>query len=248
MGRAASRPIDAPRTDDAFGEMVWDYFEGDLSERPRYRRDDGDVTEAHLEAYFSDPGEWSASLRDLLDRLRGSVLDVGCGAGKHARYLQTRGHDVLAIDRSPGAVAVARELGVEHAAVMDMGDVGILDETVESAIALGKQIAIGDSAAALGATLTALAGAVEPGGTLLADFDSPQRRGDGYLDDHRLGEGLTYRRFRVEYADLVGPWVDLLMVEPETLAGIVEGTPWTITERIDPEPEQSGYRVVFEKG
>jgi SAM-dependent methyltransferase len=246
MPRHDSRPIDAPRADDAFGEMVWDAFRDDLTERPRYRRDDGEVTEAHLDAYFTDPEDWSDRLQDLLARLDGSVLDVGCGPGKHARYLQAQDRDVLAIDRSPGAIAVAREWGVDHAAVMDMRDAAVLD-TFENAIVLGKQIAVGDDPDDLRATFAALADAVASGGRLIADFDAPERRGDGYLDDHTLVDGIAYRRFRVEYDDLVGPWVDALMIEYDTLEGIIEETPWTVVDTLGRDAEGSDYAVVFER-
>jgi SAM-dependent methyltransferase len=241
-----ARPIDDPRADDAFGEMVWDAFHDELAERPRYRRDDGDVTEAHLDAYFTTPESWRAGLHEALDRLDGPVLDVGCGPGKHARFLQKQGHDVLAIDRSPGAIAVAREWGVDHAAVMDIRDAAVLDSAFEGSIVLGKQIAVGDSPSDLRSTLSTLASVVEPGGRLVADFDAPERRGDGYLDDHWVEDGLAYRTFRVEYDDLVGPWVDVLMLELDTLEGIVSETPWEI-DAVD-RGDGSDYLVVFERG
>jgi len=246
MSRHNARPIDDPCADDAFGEMVWDAYHDALTERPRYRRDDGDVTEAHLDAYFTDSETWRDGLHDALGRLDGPVLDVGCGPGKHARFLQGQGHDVLAIDRSPGAIAVAREWGVNHAAVMDMRDAAILDSTFEGSIVLGKQIAVGNSLSDLRSTLSTLASVVEPGGRLVADFDAPERRGDGYLDDHWVEDGVAFRSFRVEYDDLVGPWVDVLMLDRDSLEGIVSETPWEIGT-VD-HGDGSDYLVVLERG
>lgn len=40
--------------------------------------------------------------------IRGSVLDVGCGAGEHTIHLAAQGHTVLGVDFSPAAVEVAR--------------------------------------------------------------------------------------------------------------------------------------------
>jgi cyclopropane fatty-acyl-phospholipid synthase-like methyltransferase len=42
-------------------------------------------------------------------RIRGSVLDVGCGTGENALYLCARGHDVWGIDFVPTAIDRARE-------------------------------------------------------------------------------------------------------------------------------------------
>lgn len=40
-------------------------------------------------------------------QITGRVLDAGCGTGEHTIYLVARGHDVLGIDFSPKAVALA---------------------------------------------------------------------------------------------------------------------------------------------
>ncbi len=43
----------------------------------------------------------------------GSVLDVACGRGRHARWFAGRGHAVVAVDRSAEAIATLG-LGAEH--------------------------------------------------------------------------------------------------------------------------------------
>jgi cyclopropane fatty-acyl-phospholipid synthase-like methyltransferase len=42
-------------------------------------------------------------------KLRGSVLDCGCGTGENALYLASRGHEVWGIDASPNAIRKAEE-------------------------------------------------------------------------------------------------------------------------------------------
>jgi cyclopropane fatty-acyl-phospholipid synthase-like methyltransferase len=42
-------------------------------------------------------------------KLRGSVLDVGCGTGEHALYLAQHGHEVWGVDSSPTAIGKAQQ-------------------------------------------------------------------------------------------------------------------------------------------
>lgn len=53
--------------------------------------------------------------KKALDLCRGKVLDVGCGAGSHALFLQNeRNLDIKAIDTSPGAIEIAEIRGVKE--------------------------------------------------------------------------------------------------------------------------------------
>ena len=53
------------------------------------------------------------------------VLDLGCGTGEDASYLESRGATVYAIDASPSMVSIARAKGV-HAEVRRIEDIGNL--------------------------------------------------------------------------------------------------------------------------
>ena len=49
-----------------------------------------------------------------LKQCRGRVLDIGCGAGSHALYLQNQGHDVIGLDTSAGAVKACQLRGLQQ--------------------------------------------------------------------------------------------------------------------------------------
>ncbi|MEO5338298.1 MAG: class I SAM-dependent methyltransferase [Magnetospirillum sp. WYHS-4] len=53
---------------------------------------------------ISEPSAWVRRFAPLV-RAGGSVLDLACGGGRHARFFAGRGHPVLAIDRDTAPVA-----------------------------------------------------------------------------------------------------------------------------------------------
>lgn len=53
------------------------------------------------------PSPWVQRWSPLISA-QGSVLDVACGHGRHARWFARRGHAVTALDRSPEALATLR--------------------------------------------------------------------------------------------------------------------------------------------
>ena len=47
----------------------------------------------------------------------GTVLDIGCGAGSHAMYLQQNGFDVTGLDKSQGAIKTCRLRGLKKSII-----------------------------------------------------------------------------------------------------------------------------------
>jgi hypothetical protein len=68
--------------------------------------------------------------RELLDRfaqrVRGTIVDLGCGPGHVARYLHDRGATAVGIDLSPAMIEIARSLHPQLA--FRVGDMTALDE------------------------------------------------------------------------------------------------------------------------
>lgn len=69
--------------------------------------------------YFSrDEAEAHRFLQKLLDYLTPSpdsrMIDVGCGRGRHARYLASKGFDVTGIDLSFDSIAYAKQFETEN--------------------------------------------------------------------------------------------------------------------------------------
>jgi SAM-dependent methyltransferase len=235
---------------DLLGRMLRDYHgDGELADTPVHRRDDDHTSRAPAEWYFVPPEEWPEFERAGVGKARGDVLDVGCGAGRTSLWLQDRGHRVLAVDRSPGAVAVAADRGVERAVVGDMDLLPVTADEFDTVLLAGQQFALGERRRDLAERLRRLWTVVPPGGRVVADLNDPTGVVDpehaAYQEENRVEEGLTLRRFRLEYDDAVGPWVDLLSVSPDLLADLCDETGWRVDETL--RDEGTRYWAVLER-
>ncbi|KUI48598.1 SAM-dependent methyltransferase [Mycobacterium sp. GA-1199] len=167
--------------------------------------------------------------------IRGTVLDVGCGAGEHTILLTGLGYDVLGVDYAPSAVDHARKnaeaKGVdarfEVADAMDLGK-ATYDTIVDSAL---FHIFDETDRARYVASLRA---ACRPGGVVhvlalsdrgrgfgpqVSESDIRDAFGDGWLLES-LGE-TTYRGVvHPAQADAIGLAAGSLVDEPAWLARI----------------------------
>jgi len=231
-----------------FGSMVWDHHEGELAEQPRHRRDDGEESEAPLEWYFSGPEDWPEVEHTAFADVRGRVLDAGCGAGRAALWLQEQGYDAVGVDRSPGAVAVARDRGVENAIVGDMGDPGLFEDAFDTVLVAGQQVGVAGDGDGVRELLDAFAAVTGPDGRVIADVSDPTEAPDEfreYLGD--VSDGTATRTFRTVYDGAVGEPITLFMCSPDALRELVAETPWSIETLYGVEDEGGHFYFVLEK-
>lgn len=219
-----------------------------------YHRDGDAVWDANIHGfYFRPPEAWPPAARVLLESLPGAVLDAGCGAGRHARFLQDRGRAVVGVDVSPHAVRAARERGVRDVRVMDVFDLSFPAERFGSVIVVGTQAGLAGSPAGLRAFLVDLARVTVPDGVAVVDSHDPAALDEGFpgfRSDPR--DGLARRTFHVEYEyptshgwrREVGRTLDFLLFGPDRLREAAEPTPWRVAEI---RPREAYYRAVLAK-
>ncbi|WP_435320037.1 class I SAM-dependent methyltransferase [Haloarchaeobius sp. TZWSO28] len=222
---------------DPLGTAMLDYQRGGLRGECRYV-DGTETADGHThENYFTAVGGGDDDFSDRLLALDGPLLDVGCGAGKHALFLQAHGTDVVPFDVSPGAVAAARARGVADAHVADMFDMPYRSNRFPSLLANGTQLGLGGSIAGIRALLCEFARVTTSDATAFVDEYDPAALDDpgemlGYRPDPR--EGVAHRTFHFEYdrdgEPLVGETLHFLLVSPDRLRDACVGTPWTVAE------------------
>ena len=166
----------------------------------RLRRADGHIEPLPLARWLGPVDDADA---DLLERVDGSVLDIGCGPGRHVAELQRAGHLCLGIDLSPVAVEITRGRGADafRGSVFErVPDAGSWD----TALLLDGNIGIGGEPAAL---LERACELLAPGGTVLAELDPPGAR---------TGE----TRVRLEAPGVVSEWFPWAHVSVDTVAKV----------------------------
>jgi SAM-dependent methyltransferase len=162
------------------------FGEGPPPPRARVRSVDGTCAPLPLERWVAAA---DAVDTELLAGLRGPVLDIGCGPGRHVVALAAAGTDSLGVDLSPVAVRVARGRGGEAIPGSVFADVPRAGRW-RAALLLDGNIGIGgDPSQLLGRTRELLA----PGGTALVELDPP-------------GAPTERTRVRLEAPGLVSEW------------------------------------------
>lgn len=100
---------------DLFGKALQDYQNGNYSEDLITSTNISDDDKLPLPYLFRSFSEMPKLEQKALQLSKGKILDVGCGAGSHALWLQNNGKNVKAIDSSEGAIEVTKKRGISNA-------------------------------------------------------------------------------------------------------------------------------------
>lgn len=220
--------------DDAFGYALLDHLEGRGGVELIERSDGYLDVSADAAAYFAEPTELQA---DIADRAIGRVLDVGCGAGRYALYLQERGRDVVAVDASPLAVEVCRRRGVRDVRLLTLEQVDQTLGRFDTVLMLGNNFGLTGSYTAAKRVLKRLSRMTNPGAKILAQTLDPYRSANpdhlAYQARNRARGRMSGQiRMRVRYKAQKTPWFDYLFVSQKEFDEIVRETGWRVSEFI----------------
>ncbi len=85
---------------DILGKALMDFQSGNYSEDIITTSSLNEEDILPLPYLFRSFEEMPVLEQKALESCRGTVLDIGCGAGSHSMYLQKKGFDVTAMDQS----------------------------------------------------------------------------------------------------------------------------------------------------
>jgi SAM-dependent methyltransferase len=212
------------------GAALLDYFKGETSAEIVVHGDDGETETVPIQVFYRGPADFSALEEAALDCCRGRVLDAGAGSGCHSLVLQEQGLSVCAIDIAPEAVEVMRKRGVKDARCADI--FSFEAEPFDTILLMMNGIGVVGDLAGLDRFLERVGRLLRPDGVILLDSYDP-----GWTEDpgkeaapgasSRPGRYVGEMRFQLEYRGAMGPSLEWLFVDPETLADHAGRAGWS---------------------
>ena len=223
---------------DVFGKAIMDVLKG-KEVTITVRRDDGRVDQENGSYYFTDFNQFPTIEKESMKLVQGLILDVGCGAGRHALYLQTKGLNVVALDISRLAIRVARKRGVSNPILAAAPWLPFRDETFDTLLLMFNNFGICGGYQETIKFLKELNRVLKLGGCILASSLDPAFTDDeSHLKYHELNKkrglpvGLV--KIRLEYGGEVGNWFKILLALPEEMEMLSAKAGLKLTKTVGP--------------
>ena len=217
---------------DAFGLGLLEYMEKGTSSEI-IEREDGVMFYAYNGEYFTPYKKWPYYEKQAIKYAAGRVLDIGCGAGRHAVYLQQKGMDVVGIDNSPLAAEISRKRGVRKVKKMDIEKITPKLGRFGTILMLGNNFGLFQNKKRMKKILGVLYKMTADDAVIIAETMDPHRlpgsgQGEYVKRNVESGRPAGFVRMRILIREVIGPWFDYLYVSKKEMVEMLEGTPWRV--------------------
>ena len=217
--------------EDAFGRGIYDYWQG-LDVDEVIEREDGyvDVSEGP-KSYLSEYKDWPKNQQSAMNHAKGRVLDIGCGGGRHALYLQEKGLDVLGIDNSPYVIKTCKARGLKKLRLMDITQVSKKLGKFNTITMMGNNFGLFASRKRARWLLKRFHGITSPDAYIIAETMDPYQTDkkihrEYHKYNRQRGRMGGQVRIRARYQKFKTPWFDYLLISKKELELLLRGTGW----------------------
>jgi SAM-dependent methyltransferase len=217
----------------AFGTSLLAYWNGDAEATHIIEREDGYKTTSSVSYLFEEPENWSEEEINALNHIppKSTILDIGCGVGRVAFYLQKKEHRVVGLDSCPEAIEIAKARGLQFSYLSNICDIDkppIFDK-FDVILMMGNNFGICGDVNKTERLLIRLNSFLSKNGLLIFsvrdpfDTDKPV-----HLAYHEMncqkGRSPGLIRLRIVSGDLIDDWWDLLTVNAPTAEKMLQKT------------------------
>ena len=202
---------------DPIGKPILDYAENRIPSDIIVISDICDDDIIPLEVLFRKFDDMPELEQIALEECEGKVLDVGAGAGAHAKYLHSTKTEVHCIEISDGAVENLKDLEIP---VRKINFFDLKDEKYDTILMLMNGIGIAGKLSNLEKTLLHAKSLLNPGGKILCDSSDIKylyENEDGSMWTDLNNEYYGNFRFQMKFKNEIGPWFDWLYVDFDNL-------------------------------
>lgn len=236
--------------EDAFGRLLLDALDGTHGQAILECDDGRSGPALGAGVFFATLDEWPSEEQEVFGRVHGRVLDIGCGAGRHALEAQRRGCTVVAIDISPGAVEVSRRRGVEDARLLPLDAVDPGLGRFDTVLLMCGNFGLFGDAEGAATLLRRLAALTHDDAVMILDSVDPylgasEQEVAYHTRNRELGRMPGQVTLRLRYGERTTPWFDLLNVSAEELTELIAGTGWSLATMRPADPPE--YYAVLER-
>ena len=205
---------------DLFGKAILDFQTNNNPQDLMTETSISEADEMSVAYLFRTYEEMPELEQQALQRAKGKILDVGCGAGSHSLYLQNeRNLEVTAIDISANAIEACRLRGIQKAHVQDL--LTLNDQKFDTILILMNGAGMCGRLKNLAAFLLKLKSLLNQNGQILLDssdiiymFDEDEDGGKLIpLDQEYYGELV----FNIAYKDEKEDAFDWMYIDYNTL-------------------------------
>lgn len=207
---------------DVFGNALQDLYYHQTADKLLLHTNYGEPEEMPIEVFFRNEDELPELENYALDLCRGTILDIGAGAGSHALILQQKGFEVTALELSSKATAIMKERGVKG--IINTDIFTYRDETYDTLLMLMNGIGLTENLQRLRLFLEHAKRLIKPGGQLLFDSsDIAYLYKDNHLPPDRYYGQIAYR---YQYQMVKGSWFNWLYIDQELLCNLAYQCGW----------------------
>jgi SAM-dependent methyltransferase len=239
----------SPLVDDPIGRAVFDYHFNAINQPIIVHSDDFDDDTIQTDYLFRTYSQMPVPEKKAMNLCRGTLLDVGAGAGAHSVYLQEKGFDVTALEQSELCCQVLRNRKIEKVIQNDIFTYS--GQQFDTILLLMNGTGIARSLQGLEVLLHRLGTLLKPDGQILIDssdliylFQDNDGSVNLDLNSERYYGELT---FQTEYREWVSEPFQWLYVDPDNLRNSAEKNNLKIDKMIKGRHFDYLARIIHQK-